>query len=43
MMTDARHAHPELTVVRLCEAFSLSRSSFYEVTTQQGWLLAGKR
>ena len=30
MMTDARHAHPELTVVRLCEAFSLSRSSFYE-------------
>lgn len=30
MMTDARDAHPELTVVRLCEAFSLSRSSFYE-------------
>ena len=29
MMTDARDAHPELTVVRLCETFSLSRSSFY--------------
>lgn len=29
MIKDARHAHPELAVVRLCEAFSLSRSSFY--------------
>ena len=29
MMTDARVAHPELAVVRLCDAFSLSRSSFY--------------
>ena len=30
MIKDARYAHPELAVVRLCEAFSLSRTSFYE-------------
>ena len=34
MIKDARHAHPELPVVRLCEAFSLSRSSFYEHTDE---------
>ncbi|RJF75613.1 transposase [Deinococcus cavernae] len=29
MIKDARHAHPELTVVRLCDVFSVSRTSFY--------------
>lgn len=30
MIEDARHAHPACSVVRLCDVFSVSRTSFYQ-------------
>ena len=46
MIKDARVAHPELTVVRLCDAFSVSRTCFYQHLPNDhtaNWLVRSKR